>query len=360
MNNDLKKILFKLEKNGFEAYIVGGYVRDYLLGIESIDVDICTNALPKDIIEVFKIKKGVNNYGSISFNYGKYNLDITTYRKEFDYNNHKPKHVEYVNNLLIDLQRRDFTINTLCMNRDGKVFDYLHGKDDLNARVINIVGNVNQKLLEDPLRMLRAIRFSIILDFKISTEIKEFIINNKNLIRMISYDRRKMELDKIFSSKNVMKGLALLKELNVLDVLDINYSNVVYTSDIIGMWAQIDFSSEYRFNKNTIESINSLRQIIKNGYIDETILLNNDLYFCLVAGEILGLGRNYINSLYKNMPIHKESDLKISVNDIMLLFNEKWSSKINEIYNDVLNKILNRELKNNKRVIKKYILKTWM
>ena len=125
MNNSIKKILNKLEKNGFEAYVVGGYVRDYLLNITSYDVDICTNALPKDIIKVFKIKKGVSNYGSIGFKIGKYNYDITTYREDGEYNNHKPKSIRYVDNLLIDLKRRDFRINSICMNSEGKIFDYL-------------------------------------------------------------------------------------------------------------------------------------------------------------------------------------------------------------------------------------------
>ena len=157
MNNSIKKILNKLEKNGFEAYVVGGYVRDYLLNITSYDVDICTNALRKDIIKVFKIKKGVSNYGSIGFKIGKYNYDITTYREDGEYNNHKPKSIKYVDNLLIDLKRRDFRINSICMNSEGKIFDYLNGKEDIHNKLVKTIGSTNVRLYEDPVRILRAI-----------------------------------------------------------------------------------------------------------------------------------------------------------------------------------------------------------
>ena len=181
MNNSIKKILNKLEKNGFEAYVVGGYVRDYLLNITSYDVDICTNALPKDIIKVFKIKKGVSNYGSIGFKIGKYNYDITTYREDGEYNNHKPKSIKYVDNLLIDLKRRDFRINSICMNSEGKIFDYLNGKEDIHNKLVKTIGSTNVRLNEDPVRILRAIRFAIILDFNLDEEIISFIKNNKDL-----------------------------------------------------------------------------------------------------------------------------------------------------------------------------------
>ena len=360
MNNEIKKVLFKLEKSGFEAYVVGGYVRDYLLGIESFDVDICTNALPKDIIKVFKIKKGVNNYGSIPLKIGKYNYDITTYRMDGEYINHKPKSIIYVDNLLVDLKRRDFTINALCMNRDGKVFDYLNGTKDIQDKIIRTIGNADKRLSEDPVRILRAIRFAIVLNFKLDNDIAKYIKNNKEILRDISYTRKKQELEKIFSSKNFGKGLEYLKELDLLDELDIKYDKIVEVSDVLGIWAQIDFSSKYPFTKQSLTMIKQIRIVVNNGKIDNLSLLKYGLYVCLVGGEILGFSKEEINKMDKQMPIHKLSDLKITNDDIMNLLEMDGSPKLKKIYDDVLLNVLNGKLKNNKKIIKKYIIKNWM
>ena len=279
MNNSIKKILNKLEKNGFEAYVVGGYVRDYLLNITSYDVDICTNALPKDIIKVFKIKKGVSNYGSIGFKIGKYNYDITTYREDGEYNNHKPKSIKYVDNLLIDLKRRDFRINSICMNSEGKIFDYLNGKEDIHNKLVKTIGSTNVRLYEDPVRILRAIRFAIILDFNLDEEILNFIKNNKDLLKSISYTRKKQEIEKILTSKNAVKGLNYLKDLELLDELEIKYDKIVNVSDILGMWAQMEFSLKYQFTKQSLTILNQIKEIVSYGKIDIYILLT---YFILL------------------------------------------------------------------------------
>lgn len=361
MNSEIKKVLSKLERNGYEGYVVGGYVRDYLLGIQSFDVDICTNALPKDIIKIFNIQKGVSNYGSVILQYGKYNFDITTYRKESDYIKHRPKSIEYINNLLLDLERRDFTINSIIMNSEGKIFDYLDGKKDLNNKIIRTIGDTNYKLKQDPLRILRAIRFASILDFELEKEIINFIINNKNIIKEISFTRKQQELEKIFASKNILKGLNLLKKYNLLDVLEIKYDKIIPVPDILGIWAQIDFSSKYQFNKSSMDIIKKIKRIINNNVIDKyTLLYEEDLYVSLVAGEILGYTKKEINKIYHDMPIHKLKDLKINYQDISSLLNTNISSKIKTIYNDIIIKVLNKELKNNKRIIKKYIIKNWM
>lgn len=360
MNNSIKKILNKLEKNGFEAYVVGGYVRDYLLNITSYDVDICTNALPKDIIKVFKIKKGVSNYGSIGFKIGKYNYDITTYREDGEYNNHKPKSIKYVDNLLIDLKRRDFRINSICMNSEGKIFDYLDGKKDIHNKLIKTIGNTYVRLNEDPVRILRAIRFAIILDFNLDEEIVSFIKNNKNLLKVISYTRKKQELEKILTSKNAVKGLNYLKDLELLDELEIKYDKIVNVSDILGMWAQMEFSLKYQFTKQSLTIINQIKEIVNYGKIDCYVLLKYGLYVSLVAGEILGYSREDINKMDKQMPIHKMSDVKINNSDIMNLLNIEGSPKLKTIYDDIVDEVLKGKVKNNKRDIKKYIIKKWM
>ena len=213
MTEDLKNILLKIIDNGFEAYIVGGYVRDFLLGYESTDIDICTNALPKNLIEIFDGDNiSVSSYGSIKLRSNKYNVDITTYRKEISYINGKLSEIEYINDIETDIQRRDFTINALYMDIDGNIIDKVNGKQDINDKIIHVIGDINKKFKEDPLRILRALRFKITLGFDLDNEIVEYIHNNKNEIIKISNQRKKEEINKMLVSKNVVEWIRLFKK----------------------------------------------------------------------------------------------------------------------------------------------------
>ena len=360
MNNKIKKVLNKLEENGFEAYIVGGFVRDFLMGVASTDVDICTNALPKDIINIFDIKKVPVSYGSVSLSCDEYNFDITTYRTESNYENRRPQNIEYTNNLLEDIKRRDFTINTICMNKDGKIFDYLSGQNDILNKQIKVVGDINTKFTEDPLRILRAIRFSIILDFNLDITILDFINKNKELIKNLSFTRKKEELDKIFSNKNAAKGLKLLKELDLLEALSINYDNIITVPDLLGIWAQISFDEKYPFRKNNLQVIKKIRKIISSGSITNMNLFEEDLYVIMVASQILNYDISNINDMKESLPLKTKEDLCINRKTLIDEFNILDKNNINIIYNGILEKVLNKELLNDKQIIKEYIIKTWM
>lgn len=167
MEEKALKVLQILEENGYESYIVGGYVRNKLLGIKSNDIDICTSATPKEVKEIFKSSSS-DNYGSVNINYKNISFDITTFRKDIKYlNNRIPVALKYIKSIKKDLLRRDFTVNTLCINSKGEVLDFLNIMDDLKQKTIKTVGNPKYKFKEDSLRILRAVRFAAILDFQI-------------------------------------------------------------------------------------------------------------------------------------------------------------------------------------------------
>ena len=245
MNNDLKKILKILNNKHFEAYVVGGYVRDFLLGISSNDYDICTNAKAEDIRTLFDVREC--NCGSCKIEYRNQLYEITTYRKDINYLNHrKPEKIEYVDNLKEDLLRRDFTINTLCMDKDGNIIDLLNGQKDLQDKIIRTVGNADTKIEEDALRILRAIRLATVLDFSLSKDLYDSIKKYGYLVQELSYYRRRKELDIIFTSKNYRYGLKLIKELGLAQYLEIR-TDFVKTS-LVGIWAQIN-NDKYPFTK---------------------------------------------------------------------------------------------------------------
>lgn len=351
----VKKVLKKIESNGFEAYLVGGYVRDLLLKRRTYDVDICTNALPKELKKIFP-NAVIHNYGGISFKIKKFNFDITTYRKEIKYANRKPIEIEYINSLIEDINRRDFKINAICINSKGYFIDLCDGMLDIKKGVISTIGDSDKKFKEDPLRMLRAIRFSSILNFKLEESTLVSIERNKELIVTLSDYRIKEELDKIMTNKNVIIGLEMLKDFGILDLLNIKYTKLKYVTDPIGMWAQLEMEFNSSFTKEEKNTIINVQKILEYKKIDNNILFKYGLYQSIVAGEILGISKVTINKMFKHMPINNKSDIVVSANDIMKILKINPSEIISIIQDDLINEIINFNLKNNYNEIKKFLL----
>lgn len=357
MDKIIKNVLKCIEDAGYEAYLVGGFVRDYLLGIKSLDVDICTNALPKELHKLFPNNSNSNTYGGFKLKIKNYNIDITTYRKELKYDNRKPTEIVYLNNLEDDIVRRDFTINSVCMNKDEKIIDLVGGIEDINKKEIRMLGNIKERLTEDPLRILRAIRFSCILNFNINSDLEKEIKDNYKLVDTLSNTRIKQELNKILLNKNYLKGLELLKEYKILDILEISYDDISYVNDICGMWAQLNTTKNYAFTKQEITNIINIRQIINENVINNKVLYKYGLYNSLVAGEILNIPKKVINNIYNKLPIKSEKDLQITNNEIIEILNIEPSKLLKDIKLELIELILDGKLKNRNSELKKYILK---
>ena len=358
MNSKIENILRKLTSKGYQAYIVGGYVRDYLLGIKTYDVDISTNADPNTIKEIYNINTNNDNFGRFSIKDSLYNYDIMPYREEFKFENRKPTEYNFTDDIEKDKVRRDFTVNSFYMDIDGNIHDPFNGREDLDNRVIRAIGDISSKMIDDPLRMLRAVRFASILDFELEENLKRFIIENKELIKTISQDRKKSELDKIFNCSNKIKGLELIKSLKLEDVLDIKYDEVNYTISSEGIWAQIE-SKNYNFSNQEKTLIDAIRKIVEYGIIDNVVLYQYGLYPCIIAGEILGTSEAQISNVYKDLPIYSKNDIKITGNDIMNLLTIEPGIKIKQILQDLELNILNGDLVNEEDVLKEYIKKNW-
>lgn len=356
-----KEVLEKIEENGFEAYIVGGYVRDYVLGYESNDIDICTNARVKDILAIFSDVNAYSDYyGNVKITTNKEVYDITTYRRDLRYNGDRKKvEIEYVDNLLEDIKRRDFTMNTLCMNKDGSIIDLMDGQEDIKNKVIRCVGSIDERISEDPLRMLRAVRFATILGFKIDEELYEKLRDNKELINQLSMERIKEELTKILVSKNSLVGLEMFRDLGYLPYLGIDYTKIVNVDDICGMYSQLEFSKEYPFTKEERELIEKIKKIINYGKIDKNILFEYGLYISIVAGSILGVDRETIVGIDKSLEIKSIKDINITSEEICNVLNVEPSKIIREVYNELKDRILAGELENDNEIIKEFIRKMW-
>ena len=356
------KFIKKIEDNGFQAYIVGGFVRDYLLGTISNDIDICTNARPSDIRKIFKDSCLPNeDYGSVVVVNRNIRCEVTTFRKEISYvDNRKPVEYVYIDDLLEDLKRRDFTINTICMNKDKEIIDLLDGRRDLSKAEINTVGNSIEKFSEDSLRILRAVRFATILDFRLSDDVKKSIIKTKHLLKNLSYQRKKEELDKIFGSIHVRYGVKLLIELGLDEELELtNLKNVRSFDNLIGIWSLLNVKDKYPFTKNEKELIDNINEALTLDNLNPLVLYKYGLYVNSVAGDIKGLDKKIMTYKYEELPIKDKNEIVITGKDIMSVLNIEPGSYIKDILNDIEEKIVLGKLNNNKEELKEYIIKTW-
>lgn len=214
-----KRIIHLLELEGYRAYVVGGCVRDKMLGRTPHDWDICTSAKPETVCDLLdryhirSIKTGMQ-HGTITALYGMWAYEITTFRIDGVYSdNRRPDDVEFVDNLFEDLARRDFTINAIACDADNSIFDPFDGLSDLHNGIIRCVGHPDDSFREDALRIMRALRFASTYGFKIEEQTAYSIHKNKSLLRKISAERIQSELIKILCGEGVLDILLEYKDV---------------------------------------------------------------------------------------------------------------------------------------------------
>lgn len=362
MKEKALEVLKIFEDNGYIAYIVGGFVRDYIIGKKTLDIDICTNATPKEIIEIFDcVKISDFSYGSVNIVYKKVKFDVTTFRKDIKYeDNRKPIKIKYISDLKIDLLRRDFTINTICMNSNGEIIDLLNSKIDIENKLIKTVSNPRYKIKEDSLRILRAIRFATILDFDIDSKTKKYLMKYGYLLKKLSGDRKKDELTKIFSSINKEKGRKLLIELKLDKYLDIpDLKDITLCDDIVGIWSQLNVLDIYPFTKIEKDNISKIMELLNYKEIDEYTLYKYGLYLATVVYDIKNKDKVILNELYRNLPIYNSKDINIKPIEIANVLKKEPGSYIKEIIEDLEKQIIYKTIANEKEEIVKYIVSNY-
>ena len=219
---EVQLILTTLQEEGFEAYAVGGCVRNLMLGQEPKDWDVTTNATPEKIQGLFPEHVYENTFGTVAVKTGSEDsslslIEVTPYRIEGKYTDKRhPDDVKFADKLEDDLSRRDFTINTLALDIDGDIIDPYDGREDLKKKIIRTVGNPEERFNEDALRLLRAVRFATTLGFEIEPTTKTAISKNTEWLRAISKERIRDEFIKIIESDNAYEGVLLLEEAGLM------------------------------------------------------------------------------------------------------------------------------------------------
>ena len=375
---------FKL-LNNYEAYLVGGCIRNHLLNIPINDYDMCTSATPQEIIECFKdykvIPTGIK-HGTITVIIDHTHIEITTFRKDEGItDNRHPKKVIFTSILEEDASRRDFTINSLYYHPDKGIIDYFHGITDIHDHIIRSINDPNIRFQEDALRILRALRFSLQLDFKIENNTSIAIHNNKQLLKKLSAERIIDELKKIMSYPKAYEIIISYYDIFVTIIDDLKYLSHDTTnkmllaltnshpSFIIRMAIILSPCNNYhqilKRLKLSNEEIRSIETIIRyyNVPLDNKIQIKyllkqtSDIDNILLCKKAFGMDTSLIQDTYQKIIANKEcyqlKDLSISGKDLINLgINNKLYSTI---LNECLDKVIQDQLSNNKEILLDYI-----
>lgn len=375
-NNKFKgaiDILKRFNQNGYEAYFVGGCVRDYLLGEDFSDIDITTNALPDEVKKVFRrsIDTGIQ-HGTVTILVNGDSYEVTTFRTEEDYANHRsPEKVEFVSNLREDLDRRDFTINAMALDYNGKLFDYHNGDNDLSSKIIRTVNNPNERFYEDALRMLRAFRFSSKLGFEIENNTLDAIKKNAELIKFVSIERIVNEFKKLLAGKGNLKSLELLidsklnsyipffEEVNeIQDLSSYSFCQSLYILSIINdiSFEKLKFLKLSNKEIKLVKRFDLINQEFKNNTQIELILYKYNREDIKFICEYFGYDKEK-NIDERILIINSFNDIDITSQEIISTINKNPGPWIKSITLELEKEILLGRLNNNKKDILDFLSK---
>ena len=375
-NNKFKdaiNILKTFNKNGFEAYFVGGCVRDFLLDKDFSDIDITTNALPEQVKNIFpkSIDTGIQ-HGTVTILVNGESYEVTTFRTEDEYVNHRiPEKVEFVSDLKEDLDRRDFTINAMALDYKGSLFDFHNGEADLKNKIIKTVNDPNERFFEDALRMLRAFRFSSRLGFDIDSNTLAAIKRNAKLIEYVSIERIVNEFRKLLEGKGNINSMQLM-----LNSMLNSYIPFLKDIEVIEDFSEYTFCQSLyilsKMNNISFDDLKSLKLSNKElKQIKEYEKINtdfkNDIQLELILYKYNIEDVRFICSYFKyedeseiekiKLPITSFNDIDIESEEIIAFINRKPGPWIKEIIVLLEYEILLNGLVNNKKNILDFLTK---
>ena len=380
-----RKIINKLQQQGFEAYVVGGAVRDFLLGKSATDVDVTTSALPEEVKAIFSVSIDVGiAHGTIIVVMDECAIEVTTFRTDGSYVDHRrPTDVTFVRSLEEDLKRRDFTMNAMALTIDDDIIDLFGGKEDIENGIIRTVGDPNDRFTEDALRMLRAIRFTAQLNFQLEEQTSEAIKKNASNIVHVSNERITNELEKIWLSNYPLHAINEIVQTSIGDWLpgSLNWTSekwnqFVAPQSTVNGWAflsllqdhdkQEKIPSLYRLsNQQRFE----IQQIVKAVTIrvtrffnmeelyqfSEETLVTAEKFAKILTPSIESANTNSIINMKHSLPIQSMKDLTVTGHDLMKWLDKPGGPWLKELLNKIILAVLHHEVANHPEHIKEWI-----
>ncbi|MDN7244035.1 CCA tRNA nucleotidyltransferase [Planococcus shenhongbingii] len=361
------KVVQTLEKGGFEAYIVGGAVRDLLLGKTPQDIDVATNAAPQEVKTLFSrtIDTGID-HGTVLVLLDGVGIEVTTYRTEGMYSDsRRPDSVEFVQSLEEDLKRRDFTINAMALDKERHIIDPFEGKKDIEKRLIRAVGNPDERFQEDALRMLRAVRFSGQLDFKIDSITLASIRKQAQGIQSVAVERLKNELDKIMVQGHTARSMSYLKESGLTKYLpageyfETDWSSYEPVDIAASGWAYMLYRQNREFKdirvyKFSNEERKLIEQSLKAARLEQWDIWTYYHFSgqqLAIAAALTGVEAD-IAAGKAALPIQSKSEIAANGIDLMEWSGKKQGPWIRQWIEQMERSIVSGKLKNDKEIIK--------
>jgi tRNA nucleotidyltransferase (CCA-adding enzyme) len=383
-------LIEKIEVAGYEAYFVGGSVRDDLINRDISDVDIATSATPFEIKQLFTqtVDLGIE-HGTIMVIFQGVPYEITTFRTESDYKDfRRPEAVKFVRSLQEDLKRRDFTINAIAMNRFGEIIDPFCGHKAILERKIQTVGNPEERFSEDALRILRALRFVSQLSFTLDPLCYEAIEKMGHLLTNIAVERKTSEFEKLLGGDNRINGIELLYQTNVFRYLpgltpfEQKFKNMMqYPSRDLGieeMWGLLLFCLELsptevesflRHWKLPVKKIRTIKSLhhwtdyrLKNNWSDMAIydagkenLVKAQRLSNVLTGKETNDTVNECLDRFNRLPIQSRAELTITGTEIIDIVNRPAGPWIKEYLSEIETMIIAGKLENQLEKIREWV-----
>lgn len=386
-------VLKTIEKAGFEAYFVGGCVRDTLLGIPLHDVDITSSAYPAEIKEIFKrtVDTGIEHGTVMVLDHGE-DYEVTTFRTESTYQDfRRPDHVTFVRSLAEDLKRRDLTINALAMDADGNVVDLFNGLDDLKNKIIRAVGNPHERYHEDALRMMRSIRFMSQLNFNLEAETEKAIKDNAHLLEKIAVERIHVEWIKTLLGQRPQLGIQKFVTTGLYQycpdfenykdgLIAMNQLENLHLTSEVECWALMGHmfglkpqktSKLMRKWKSSNDLINQV-ELVQTALESSAGLLNPHVLF--ETGKDLTLAANHILQIlnqskvsddeievaYEKLPIKAIADIKVDGSDLIKELGMKPGPEFGKVLTVIKNQLLDGKLQNKREELLHFVSENFM
>lgn len=374
-------VITQLENAGFEAVVVGGAVRDALLGRTAHDVDVATSAMPLEVKGIFTRTVDIGiQHGTILVIVPEAPVEVTTFRTDGEYTDHRrPEAVQFVRSLKEDLKRRDFTMNAIAMRRDGSFVDYFGGREDIQACVIRAVGEAQARFSEDALRMLRAVRFAAQLGFTIEEGTMQAMRVQAADIEWIAKERIKAEFDKLWVGKDVYNGLLKLEESGLAEHLPGTFEAAPWqefrTSDSQVGWAYFalvqsenwtEILRNYRLSNKEqafIKAVLAAFEALKIGWtkMDYFTYSEAELYAALSFATLQGLSvdvkKDTIHIEQASLPIQTRNELVVNGLDLQNWSGQKRGPWLKEALQAMLEAVVMGEIENERSAIKRWFEK---
>lgn len=382
----------RIEKSGFEAYFVGGCVRDYILGKEIADIDIATSATPQEVQKIFPktIDVGIE-HGTVVVIWEQETYELTTFRTDGEYSDfRRPSDVTFIRNLKEDLKRRDFTMNSIAMDKEGHLVDPFHGQKAIERRVIETVGSASERFHEDALRMMRAVRFVSQLSFSIEPVTFLALKENAHLLEKIATERKTAEFEKLLQGENRKHAIQLLLDSGLFQYLPgLRFQEKALAQllefeieqlSIIEMWSFLIFLMEIQTDeaerflrrwKLPVKKIKQVKSIA--GWLQYRIhspwntesLYEAGLLFVVPVEKLFNICNHQpllqsisdVRERHENLIIKERQELDVSGHDLI-----KWSGQnggpwVKDRLARIEKAVLNGEVANKRESIREWLLK---